>query len=98
MGPREILERSLRQDFVGLKGWLFGEAAALGAAATGLRRGRAPRVIGAAGRTAGRAEAAAAGRATLRLVDLGRCVLQRRADLVDVQLYDRALLTLAGLE
>src|SRR4051812_41540780 len=66
-------------------------------------RGRAPRVVVGAGRgvpRAGTALAAAATAATAagHLVDLRRGVAQRRADLVDLQLNDGALLALPGLE
>src|SRR3954454_16806418 len=65
----------------------------------GRRRGRAPRGVRGGGAPPPSfrprpAETAAGGRAALRPVDLGRGVLQRRADLLDVQLDDRALLAL----
>src|SRR5690349_7469889 len=65
------------------------------------RRRRSPRVVVAA--TAGRgrsatAAVAAAPAAAADLVHLRGGVAQRRADLVDLQLHDGALLALAGLE
>src|SRR5205823_14344238 len=60
------------------------------------RRGR-PRVVGLSATTT-EAAATTTATATGRLAHLGRGELQRRADLVDLELDDRALLTLAGLE
>src|SRR5664279_6580101 len=80
----------------GLEGRLFGETFA----AAARRRSRTPGIVigGArpggpgAGRTsAGRTEAGARGTA-LGAIDLGRGVLERRADLVDVELDNGCLL------
>src|SRR6266699_3879971 len=80
------------------------EGGARSAAAT--RRGRAgPRVVGVAATAATAATAlatvttggAATARAARHLLHLRRGIAQRRADLVDFQLDDRALLALAGL-
>src|SRR5580765_5484938 len=88
--------QEVREVGAGLEGRLVGVAAAG-------RRGRTPRVVGrGAGGTArvaraGGAEPTATARAALGAVHLGGRVLQRRADLFDVKLDDRALLALTGL-
>src|SRR5690606_34954797 len=60
----------------------------------GVDRRRRPRV----GRRSAAAGVAVAAAVPARLVDLRRRVAQRRADLVDVELDDRALLAFLGLE
>src|SRR5215218_11387743 len=79
----------------GLEGRFVGVTAGGG----GSRSGRGPRVIGRCAAAAGALGAeTAAGGAALGAVDLGRGVAQRRADLIDIEFDDGALLTLAGLE
>src|SRR4051794_16714914 len=100
---RWISERRLVGRYAGSTPRVVGAAAALAAAGRGRGRPRVVRRGGPTGLAAGRAAlAAAAGVAApaalaAGAVDLGGGELQRRTDLVDLELEDGALLTLAGL-